>query len=185
MPVLIERSRPTKNQQRAVYAYIRRQREKGKQALAESKAKEEEEKARKREEQKKKETVEDVKKEIAELEIKLEQLKQKKHDLFSQLKKALNHEDEARRQQEHQAMKTAATGSHVANSRTMQILSTAQGSMTAMGHTQLPLVDGGPVTGITSEMLSNCADGLSQLHDLIDLNVIRTEIFAIKRPGSY
>ncbi|XP_067032374.1 G protein pathway suppressor 2-like [Acropora muricata] len=148
MPVLIERSRPTKNQQRAVYAYIRRQREKGKQALAESKAKEEEEKARKREEQKKKETVEDVKKEIAELEIKLEQLKQKKHDLFSQLKKALNHEDEARRQQEHQAMKTAATGSHVSNSRSMQILSTAQGSMTAMGHTQLPLVDGGPVTGV-------------------------------------
>lgn len=175
MPVLIERSRPTKNQQRAVYAYIRRQREKGKQALAESKAKEEEEKARKREEQKKKETVEDVKKEIAELEIKLEQLKQKKHDLFSQLKKALNHEDEARRQQEHQAMKTAATGSHVANSRTMQILSTAQSSMTAMGHTQLPQVDGGPVTGIRSEMLSNCADGLSQLHDLIDCNVIRTK----------
>ena len=67
MPVLIERTRPPKAQLRAVHAYIRRQREKGKQALAESKAKEEEEKQRKKEEEKKKETVEDVKKEIAEL----------------------------------------------------------------------------------------------------------------------
>lgn len=145
MPVLIERTRPTKHQLRAVYAYIRRQREKGKQALAESKAKEEEEKQRKRDEQKKKETVEDVKKEIAELEAKLERLKQKKHDLFSQFKKALNYEDEMRKQRELQAMKAASA--HVTSSRGIQGLSTGQGAMTTNVHPQSALVDSLPSSG--------------------------------------
>ena len=143
MPVLIERTHPTKGKLRAVYAYIRRQREKGKQALAESKAKEEEERQRKREEEKKKETVEDVKKEIAELEAKLEQLKQKKHDLFSQFKKALNYEDEVRRQQEIQALKTAGS----VNSRTVQGLSTVQGPIGVVGQTQIALGDALPCSG--------------------------------------
>ncbi|XP_068748561.1 putative mediator of RNA polymerase II transcription subunit 26 [Montipora capricornis] len=143
MPVLIERTHQTKGKLRAVYAYIRRQREKGKQALAESKAKEEEERQRKREEEKKKETVEDVKKEIAELEAKLEQLKQKKHDLFSQFKKALNYEDEVRRQQEIQALKTAGS----VNSRTVQGLSTVQGPIGVAGQTQIALGDVLPCSG--------------------------------------
>ena len=137
MPVLIERTRPTKDQLRAVYAYIRRQREKGKQALAESKAKEEEEKQRKREQEKKKETVEDVKKEIAKLEAKLEELKQKKHDLFSQFKKALNYEDEIRKQQELQA----ASSVHVASSLGVQGLSTGQAALTSSVQQQSALVE--------------------------------------------
>lgn len=146
MPVLLEGTRPTKDQLRAVYAYIRRQREKGKQALAESKAKEEEEKQRKREEQKKKETVEDVKKQIAELEAKLESLKEKKHDLFLQFKKALNYEDEMRKQQELQAMKVAATV-HVASSRAAQGLPTGQGALTGSVHPQSALADTVPSSG--------------------------------------
>lgn len=139
MPVLLERTRPSKDQLKALYAYIRRQREKGKQALAESKAKEEEEKQRKREEEKKKETVEDVKKEIAELEAKLERLKQQKHDLFNQFKKALNYEDEIRKQQEMQAMKAASV--HVASSRGVQGLPAGQGALTTSVHQQSALVD--------------------------------------------
>ena len=146
MPVLLEGTRPTKDQLRGVYAYIRRQREKGKQALAESKAKEEEEKQRKREEQKKKETVEDVKKQIAELEAKLESLKEKKHDLFLQFKKALNYEDEMRKQQELQAMKAAATV-HVASSRAAQGLPTGQGALTGSVHPQSALADTVPSSG--------------------------------------
>ena len=143
MPVLLERSRPTKDQQRAVHAYIRRQREKGKQALAESKAKEEEEKQRKKEEEKKKETVEDVKKEIAELEAKLEQLKQKKHELFSQFKRALNYENEMKKQQENQATLKAAV--HVgSSSRGVQGLSAGQPTLTPSVHPQSALVDSVP-----------------------------------------
>ena len=141
MPVLIERTRPTKDQLRAVYAYIRRQREKGKQALAESKAKEEEEKQRKREQEKKKETVEDVKKEIAKLEAKLEELKQKKHDLFSQFKKALNYEDEIRKQQELQAVRAAASSVHVASSLGVQGLPTGQASLTTSVQQQSALLE--------------------------------------------
>ena len=141
MPVLIERTRPTNDQLRAVYAYIRRQREKGKQALAESKAKEEEEKQRKREQEKKKETVEDVKKEIAKLEAKLEELKQKKHDLFSQFKKALNYEDEIRKQQELQAVRAAASSVHVASSLGVQGLSTGQAALTSSVQQQSALVE--------------------------------------------
>ena len=146
MPVLLERTRPTKDQLRAVYAYIRRQREKGKQALAESKAKEEEEKQRKREQERKKETVEDVKKEIAELEAKLEQLKQKKHDLFSQFKKALNYEDEMRKQKELQAMKAAASV-HVTSARAVQGLPAGHNALTTTAHPQSTLVDTGPNLG--------------------------------------
>ena len=138
MPVLLERTRATKDQLRAVYAYIRRQREKGKQALAESKAKEEEEKHRKREQEKKKETVEDVKKEIAKLEAKLEELKQKKHDLFSQFKKALNYEDEMRKQQELQAMKAAAASFHVFG---VQGLPSGQAALTTSVYPQSALVE--------------------------------------------
>ena len=103
MPVLLERTRPTRHQLTAVYAYIRRKREKGKQALAESRAKEEEEKQRRREEEKKKETVDDVRKEIAALEAKLCKLKREKHELFLQFKKALN-EDEMKKQRLNQAI---------------------------------------------------------------------------------
>lgn len=151
MPVLIERTRPTKDQLRAVYAYIRRQREKGKQALAESKAKEEEEKQRKREEQKKKETVEDVKKSIAELEEKLEQLRQKKHDLFSQFKKALNYEEELRKQQDLQALKAASA--HITSSRGIPGLPVGQGVLTASVHPQSTLVDAVPSSGKQRFML--------------------------------
>lgn len=148
MPVLIERTRPTKDQLRAVYAYIRRQREKGKQALAESKAKEEEEKQRKREQEKKKETVEDVKKEIAKLEAKLEELKQKKHDLFSQFKKALNYEDEIRKQQELQAVRAAASSVHVASSLGVQGLSTGQAALTSSVQQQSALVENTSNSGV-------------------------------------
>lgn len=102
MPVLIERERPSKQQLKAVQAYIVRRRLKERQALEESRAKEEAEKQRKREEDKKKETVEDVKMEISKLEAKLESLKNEKHQLFLQLKKVLN-EDEEKRQKERQA----------------------------------------------------------------------------------
>ena len=146
MPVLLERTRPTKDQLRAVHAYIRRQREKGKQALAESKAKEEEEKQRKREEEKKKETVEDVKKEIAELEAKLEQLKQKKHELFSQFKKALNYEEMKRQQETQAALKASA---HVASStRGVQGLSTGQAVLMPNAHPQSALLDTPPSSGV-------------------------------------
>ena len=148
MPVLLERSRPTKDQQRAVHAYIRRQREKGKQALAESKAKEEEEKQRKKEEEKKKETVEDVKKEIAELESKLEQLKQKKHELFSQFKRALNYENEMKKQQENQASLKASTCiTLTSSSRGVQGLATGQVALTPTVHPQSTLADAAPGSG--------------------------------------
>lgn len=149
MPVLLERSRPTKDQQRAVHAYIRRQREKGKQALAESKAKEEEEKQRKKEEEKKKETVEDVKKEIAELELKLEQLKEKKHELFSQFKRALNYENEMKKQQENQASLKASTCITLASSsRGIQGLATGQFALTPSVHPQSVLGDATPSSGV-------------------------------------
>lgn len=158
MPVLLERSRPTKDQQRAVHAYIRRQREKGKQALAESKAKEEEEKQRKKEEEKKKETVEDVKKEIAELESKLEQLKEKKHELFSQFKRALNYENEMKKQQENQASLKASTCITLAgSSRGVQGLATGQAALTPTAHPQSSLGDGAPSSGVitcTSNVLN-------------------------------
>lgn len=147
MPVLLERTRPTKAQLRAVHAYIRRQREKGKQALAESKAKEEEEKQRKKEEEKKKETVEDVKKEIAELEAKLEQLKQKKHDLFSQFKRALNYENELKKQQESPvALKSSV---HVpTSSRGVQGLQAGPSFITPSVHPQPGLMDAVPNPGV-------------------------------------
>jgi G protein pathway suppressor 2 len=102
MPVLIERERPSKEQLKAIQAYIMRRRLKERQALAESRAKEEAEKQRKREQEKKEETVEDVKMEISKLESKLESLKNEKHQLFLQLKKVLN-EDEEKRQKVRQA----------------------------------------------------------------------------------
>ncbi|EDO41357.1 predicted protein [Nematostella vectensis] len=102
MPVLLERKRPSRKQLQAVHAHIIRQREKEKQLLAESRAKEEEEKKRKREVEKKKETVEDVKIEIEKLKTKLESLKNEKHQMFLQLKKVLS-EDEEKRQRERQA----------------------------------------------------------------------------------
>lgn len=149
MPVLLERSRPTKAQQRAVHAYIRRQREKGKQALAESKAKEEEEKQRKKEEEKKKETVEDVKKEIAELESKLEQLKEKKHELFSQFKRALNYENEMKKQHENQAsMKASTCITLPSNSRGVQGLVTGQVTLMPTVHPQSALGDAVPSSGV-------------------------------------
>ena len=147
MPVLIERTRPPKAQLRAVHAYIRRQREKGKQALAESKAKEEEEKQRKKEEEKKKETVEDVKKEIAELEAKLEQLKQKKHDLFSQFKRALNYENELKRQQENQAALKASVNV-TTSSRGVLGLPTGQPFISQSVPLQPGLMDAVPNSGV-------------------------------------
>ena len=159
MPVLLERKRPTKDQQRAVHAYIRRQREKGKQALAESKAKEEEEKQRKKEEEKKKETVEDVKKEIAELESKLEQLKEKKHELFSQFKRALNYENEMKKQQENQASLKASTCITLASSsRGVQGLTSGQVLLTPPVHPQSALGDATPSSGeimCTSNIIFN------------------------------
>lgn len=153
MPVLLERSRPTKDQQRAVHAYIRRQREKGKQALAESRAKEEEEKQRKKEEEKKKETVEDVKKEIAELESKLEQLKQKKHELFSQFKRALNYENEMKKQQENQASLKASTCiTLTSSSRGVQGLATGQVTLMPTVHPQSALVDAVPSSGVINAL---------------------------------
>lgn len=148
MPVLLERSRPTKDQQRAVHAYIRRQREKGKQALAESKAKEEEEKKRKKEEEKKKETVEDVKKEITDLEEKLERLKQKKHELFSQFKRALNYENEMKKKQQ-EVTSLKATVHHIASSsRGMHGLSAGQTTLTPSIHPQSALVEAVPSSGV-------------------------------------
>ena len=111
MPVLKERERKTKDQLKAVFAYIRRKRDKEQQALAEIRAREEEEKKRKREEEKKKETVEDVKKEIEKCEAKLEELKQEKHRLFQQFKRVLN-EEETKRQQEREAATLAAQHHH-------------------------------------------------------------------------
>lgn len=101
MPVLLERERPSEMQLKAVRAYILRRRQQERLALAESKAKEEAALQRKREQEKKKETVEDVKLEINKLEAKLESLKGEKHELFLQLKKVLN-EDEQKRQKERQ-----------------------------------------------------------------------------------
>lgn len=160
MPVLLERARPTKDQLRAVHAYIRRQREKGKQALAESKAKEEEEKQRKREEEKKKETVEDVKKEIVELEAKLEELKQKKHELFSQFKKALNYENEMKKQQETQA--SLKVSAHVAGSmRGVQGLLAGQAALTPNARSQSVLLDTPASTGVIYSIQSKVSDVLS------------------------
>jgi len=177
MPVLLERSRPTKDQQRAVHAYIRRQREKGKQALAESKAKEEEEKQRKKEEEKKKETVEDVKKEIAELESKLEQLKEKKHELFSQFKRALNYENEMKKQQENQASLKASTCITLASSsRGVQGLATGQATLTPTVHPQSALGDAVPSTGeviCTSNVLTciSSKPPMTCLHNPSDMDV--------------
>ena len=99
MPILLERERQTKDQLKAVFAYIRKKRDKEQQALAEIRAKEEEEKRRKREEEKKKETVEDVKREIDKYEAKLEELKQEKHSLFQQFKRVLYEEDTKKRRE--------------------------------------------------------------------------------------
>ena len=100
MPVLFERSRPTKEQLRAVFAHIRRRREREKAEEQAKKAKEEEEKKKKEEEAKKrKEELEDVANQIAELEAKLVSLREEKHQLFAQLKKVLlqKQEDENRK----------------------------------------------------------------------------------------
>ncbi|KAJ7387745.1 negative regulation of B cell receptor signaling pathway [Desmophyllum pertusum] len=114
MPVLLERSRPTKDQQRAVHAYIRRQREKGNKLLPRAKRRRKKKKAKEKK-KKKKETVEDVKKEITDLEEKLERLKQKKHELFSQFKRALNYENEMKKKQQ-EVTSLKATVHHIASS---------------------------------------------------------------------
>lgn len=100
MPVLFERSRPTKEQLRAVFAHIRRRREREKAEQEAKRAKEEEEKKKKEEEaRKRKEELEDVAKQIATLEAKLISLRDEKHQLFAQLKKVLlqKQEDENRK----------------------------------------------------------------------------------------
>jgi len=103
MPVLLERERPSEMQLKAVRAHIMRRRQLERLALAEREAREEAALQRKREQEKKKETVEDVKMQIINLETKLESLKNEKHELFLQLKKVLN-EDEQKRQKERQLL---------------------------------------------------------------------------------
>lgn len=118
MPILFERTRPTKQQLRAVFAHIRRRREREKAEAEAKRAKEEEEKKKKEEEARKsKEKLEDVAKQIEVLEAKLVSLKEEKHDLFAQLKKNLlqKQEDENRkRTQFSTALYNPGTGTQIA-----------------------------------------------------------------------
>ncbi|CAH1779184.1 unnamed protein product [Owenia fusiformis] len=100
MPALIERPKMTRTMYQALKKHIMKEREKKKQeqeqdAAIERQRKEQE--MKKKREQANSLTLEQTKEQVLELEKKLEKLRREKHDMFSQLKKVLHHEDEARR----------------------------------------------------------------------------------------
>ncbi|XP_064598646.1 G protein pathway suppressor 2-like [Liolophura sinensis] len=101
MPGLtIERPKMTRTMYQALKKHIMKEREKKKQeqqedAMMERRRKEKE--LRKKKEEENSLTLEQTKEQIQKLEEKLEGFKQEKHELFSQLKKVLNQEEEARK----------------------------------------------------------------------------------------
>ncbi|KAK3581691.1 hypothetical protein CHS0354_032410 [Potamilus streckersoni] len=101
MPVLLERPKMTKTMYQALKKHIIKEREKKKQAEEEQDAllerQRKEREMRKKKEEEDSLTLEQTKEQIHQLEKKLESLKAEKHELFSQLKKVLNQEEESRK----------------------------------------------------------------------------------------